>query len=65
LELHDKPCVLLSVNRYFAPLVEQFERAFREDFTDEVHRGNYCVSDCVVSALDFVEAEWGKLPRRL
>jgi len=55
LALHSKPCVLVNVNDYYGPLIEQFERAFRLGFAREAHRGAYAVVRTALEALDLVE----------
>jgi len=57
LDLHAKPCVLVNTNDYYAPLIEQFERAFRLHFAREAHRRTYAVARSALEALELVERE--------
>lgn len=57
LHLHDKPCLLVNLNGYFQGLIDQFDRAFEEQFTDEKYRACYQVTENVSEALDLIDAQ--------
>lgn len=56
LGFHTKPIVFVNTNQFFAPLIEQFERAFTEAFIHERFRDLYSVVDTPQAALELVEA---------
>ena len=56
LGFHTKPIVFVNTNQFFAPLIEQFERAFTEAFIHEKFRDLYSVVDTPQAALELVEA---------
>ena len=56
LGFHTKPIVFVNTNQFFAPLIEQFERAFTEAFIHERFRDLYSVVDTPQAALALVEA---------
>lgn len=56
LGFHTKPIVFLNTNQFFAPLIEQFERAFTEAFIHERFRDLYSVTDTPQAALELLEA---------
>jgi hypothetical protein len=57
LGFHAKPCIILNQNGYYAPLLEMFERAYREGFAREEHRGLYRVAESVSQVLKLLERE--------
>jgi uncharacterized protein (TIGR00730 family) len=56
LVFHTKPCVLVNQGGYYDPLIEMFERSFRELFTREKHRESYKVVATAAEALDYIES---------
>lgn len=56
LGFHTKPIVFVNTNQFFAPLIEQFERAFAEAFIHERFRDLYSVADTPQAALALIEA---------
>ena len=46
----------MNTNQFFAPLIEQFERAFAEAFIHERFRDLYSVADTPQAALEAIEA---------
>ncbi len=56
LGFHTKPIVFVNTNQFFAPLIEQFERAFAEAFIHERFRDLYSVADTPHAALELIEA---------
>jgi cytokinin riboside 5'-monophosphate phosphoribohydrolase len=57
LGFHDKPCIILNQNSYYAPLLEMFERACREGFVREEYRKLYHLAGSVAEVLDLLERE--------
>jgi uncharacterized protein (TIGR00730 family) len=56
LGFHTKPIIFVNTNQFFAPLIEQFERAFAEAFIHERFRDLYSVADTPQAALEAIEA---------
>lgn len=54
LGIHDKPCVLLNVQGYYAPLLEMIDNAIDQGFIREQHRGLFAVAETPAGALEQV-----------
>ena len=55
LGIHNKPCGLLNVGGYFAPIVELFERGLAEGFLREEQMGLLLVDDTAAGLLSQME----------
>lgn len=55
LGLHHKPVIFINTNEYFAHLLAQFDRGFREAFIHERFRDFYTVVATPDEALEFIE----------
>jgi uncharacterized protein (TIGR00730 family) len=55
LGLHEKPCGLLNVGRYYDPLIHFLDRAVAEDFIKPKHRGLLIVASEAGQLLDGFE----------
>lgn len=54
LAYHDKPIIIINLDGYFDPLLEQFERIFSQGFTHGRYRGLYRVVSDVDEALELL-----------
>lgn len=54
LAYHDKPIIIVNVDGYFDPLLDQFERIFAEGFTHGRYRNLYTVVESSAAALDLL-----------
>ncbi|RXZ79371.1 TIGR00730 family Rossman fold protein [Paenibacillaceae bacterium] len=52
LGLHQKPCGLLNINRYYDPLIAMFDRMLQEQFLQEKYRPMALVAEDPVQLLD-------------
>lgn len=52
LGLHDKPCALLNVNNYFAPMIQMLDHAEEEGFMRATDKNLLIHSHCVSDVLD-------------
>ncbi len=52
---HDKPIVLLNINRFYDPLAALFEHFFQEKFAREVYRELYHLSPTVAETFDYID----------
>jgi len=60
LGLHEKPCALLNVSRYYDRLIEFLDHAAAEDFIKPKHRALMIVDDNPVKLLDRFEQVWAE-----
>lgn len=56
LKYHDKPIVVLDVDGYYDPLLEQFERMFTERFAKPRYRELYYVTADPAEAVEHIES---------
>ena len=54
LEIHNKPIVLLNTGNFFSGLLDQFERAYEENFIGQECRELYHVTSSVKTALEYI-----------
>jgi cytokinin riboside 5'-monophosphate phosphoribohydrolase len=54
LAYHDKPIIIVNVDGYFDPLLDQFERIFAQGFTHGRYRDLYAVVESSAAALDLL-----------
>ncbi len=54
LEIHNKPIVLLNTGEFFSGLLDQFEKAYEENFIGQECRELYHVTSSVKSALEYI-----------
>ncbi len=55
LSIHEKPCALLDVNGFFAPLAHLFDRAVKEGFVHPDHRSLVLIGQDPEKLLDAME----------
>ena len=48
---HNKPIILINLDGFFDPLLEQFERLYAESFSDVVYRALYAVANDAQEAI--------------
>jgi uncharacterized protein (TIGR00730 family) len=48
---HDKPIIIVNLNNFYDPLLQQFEEIFAQQFTDQRHRRLYQVVEDVPAAV--------------
>ena len=51
---NDKPIAIFNINNFFAPLLIQFDALFKENFSDEIHKNIYFVSDNHSKILEYL-----------
>lgn len=56
LKYHDKPIVLLNVNRFFDPLLALFEHLYSGRFARAEHQSLYHVASTAAEAVSYIEA---------
>ncbi|NQU43781.1 TIGR00730 family Rossman fold protein [bacterium] len=61
LGLHQKTCVILNINNYYRPLLEQFDQALQQGFACKEFLGHYLVAQTPNEALDLIEQETARL----
>ena len=62
LHVHNKPLVIINTGDFYRPLLDFFERFYRESFAREELRESYRVETSVSAALEYIE---GYQPKRL
>ena len=65
LGFHDKPVVLVDVDRFWQPLLALFEHLYRERFAHPESRNAYVVVDDVAGLFAALDAPTGALPDKL
>ncbi|MCP4723708.1 MAG: TIGR00730 family Rossman fold protein [bacterium] len=62
LALHTKPVIILNINDYYSPLIEQMERSIEEKFMDNIHGQMWTVSNSVDEIMAVLEnpPEWSE-----
>ncbi len=53
---HDKPIVLINLDGFFDPILEQFERFYAENFADVAFRAMYAVANDAIEAVAIIRA---------
>jgi hypothetical protein len=54
LGFHNKPIAILNVNNFFKDLFAQFDKLFKEKFTDARYSDIYCISESPQSIVDYL-----------
>ncbi|TKG95993.1 TIGR00730 family Rossman fold protein [Puteibacter caeruleilacunae] len=72
LTYHNKAIVFINTNDFYGPLLEQFERSFKESFTKEVYRQLYFIASTPEEAMEYINnyqeedifSQWHKVPKK-
>ncbi len=53
---HDKPIVIINLDGFFDPILEQFERLYAENFADVAYRAMYAVANGAQEAVALLQS---------
>ncbi len=53
---HDKPIVIINLDGFFDPMLEQFERLYAENFAHVAYRALYAVANDASEAMAFIQS---------
>ncbi len=53
---HDKPIVIINLDGFFDPILEQFERFYAENFADVAYRAMYAVANGACEAVALIQS---------